>query len=312
MIIFLNFLKETNLNKLAIDIKFQIIIDEFFPFKPPIVYCLSNYVFPTIFDFRDLLTSIIKIKWTKNSSIEDIISNIPDFITRTTENCLTNILVYYGEYKIDEIYNMNDFLSNEDLIFIKCFEYFDKNKKKNSKIKKERYILLTNIYFLLFEPIEGNKNLALLLFWGDIRQLLNFRIENIKENKQKKDCLVLEWKSGEKIIISFYLTFKDISLKEFSEISLDKINEITSIYKTFQDDIWKINEDEKIFNYKNKEYLLNVISIKEGILKERKNKFQIEELTLLYKKIIEILSGYNDPLYEKFISKLKKIIEEEL
>lgn len=289
------------------DIKFHIILDEDFPNSQPNVNCLTNFIFPTIFDNRNLLFSIIKHNWSKESRLDEIIDGIPYFIIRVSENCLLDTLVYYGDYHIDKIYNMNEFLLNDEINFFRCFQYIA-NKKNMTKIKKDRYIILTDVYFLLFDPLEENKNSAKLLFWGDIRQLSNFRCEEIKE--ERCDSLVLEWKNGKEVQISFQLTFKDMSIKEFMELSLSKIEAITKKYKMFQDDIWKFGEANNTFNYSNKDYLLNLISIKEKMYKTKKSFILINELITLYNKIIEILSVNNDPTYKDFLNKLQNLLND--
>jgi hypothetical protein len=230
---------------------------------------------------------------------------------RAYENSSMKILVYYGEYKIDEIYNMNDFTVNEFISFYKCLQIIEEDKyKKKERIKKERYIILTDIYFLLFEPLEKKKNFGTLLFWGDIRQLANSRNEEILFEKEKKNILILEWKSGSEVKISFDFIFKDISNKDFEVISLQKIDKLTSKYNMFQDDIWKTDEEHINFNYSNKNYLISLILTKEKLLRTRKNIFLIDELINLYNKIIEILSENGDILYKDYLIKLQNLLND--
>jgi len=308
LIIYINFKHDTELNSLDQDIKFQIILDENFPESEPIVVCLTNFVFPTIFDNRNLLFSIINKNWNKLSRIDEIIEGIPYFILRVSENFLLDTLVYYGDYHIDKVYNINEFLLNEDLNFFRCFQYIENNKNNLTKIKIERYIIVTDVYFLFFDPLEGNKNLAKLLFWGDIRQLSNFRCNELKE--EKIDTLILEWMNGKQVQVSFELTFKELSIKEFMELALSKIESITNKYKLFQDDLWKFEEANNAFNYSNKDYLLNLILTKEKMYKKKKSIILINELINLYKRIIEILSINDDPKYKEYLEKLQNVFND--
>ena len=66
------------------------------------------------------------------SKIEEIIEGIPYFIMRVTENFTLNNLVYYGDYIIDSVYDINKFLINDELNFFKCCQY-QEGKKSNSK-----------------------------------------------------------------------------------------------------------------------------------------------------------------------------------
>ena len=37
------------------------------------------------------------------------------YVVEVLIRCLLNILVYYGNYEVDNIYNINDFMQNEDI-----------------------------------------------------------------------------------------------------------------------------------------------------------------------------------------------------
>ena len=55
---------------------------------------------------------------------------------------------------------------------------------------------MTDIKFLLFDPISENKNYGRLLFWGDIKQ-----IKTGKTSELSSDYLLLEWKNEEDKVI---------------------------------------------------------------------------------------------------------------
>ena len=122
--------------------------------------------------------------------------------------------------------------------------------------------------------------------------------------------MILEWKSGSEVKISFDFIFKDISNKDFEVISLQKIDKLTSKYNMFQDDIWKTDEEHINFNYSNKNYLISLILTKEKLLRTRKNIFLIDELINLYNKIIEILSENGDILYKDYLIKLQNLLND--
>jgi len=226
---------------------------------------------------------------------------------RVKENSFLNTLVYYGDYILDKIYDINDFIINVNVNLVRCFQY-SLNSKSSIKQKKERYIILTDIYFLVFDPLDKNKNLAKLLFWGDIRQMSNFRCDEIVE--EKCDSLILEWKNGNQIQITFELTFKDLNIKEFMELSLSKIENIKKRYKIFQDDIWKFGEQTNTLNYSNKDYLLNLIKIKEKLFNKNKSLILSNDLISLYNKIIEVLSINNDPDFKVYLEKLQNLLND--
>ena len=84
------------------------------------------------------------------------------------------IYYYYGEYSLDEIYDINDFFCEESLKLYRAFQII-----KNEEFKK--YIILNDAYFLLFDPLPDSNNYAKLVFMGDIL-LLN----NCKEEEKEK------------------------------------------------------------------------------------------------------------------------------
>ena len=96
-------------------------------------------------------------------------------------------MIYYGEYLLDEIYDINDFLGSQ------TNEFFRVNLiSKGNKFQK--YIILTDIYFLLFDPVQDVFNFAKLIFYTDIRSF-----EKIKELKNEK-IIIYEYKNKNKII----------------------------------------------------------------------------------------------------------------
>lgn len=224
---------------------------------------------------------------------------MPEFINRVQENEKNRILVYYGDYKIDELYQMNEFLSNSDINFYKLQQVFLMGSKQ---IIKDRYIVLTDVYFLLFDPIKDNKNIGKLLFWGDIRQL-----STAKGSAEFSDHLIIEWKSQDKAVISFELIFKDVTIKEFLETSTRKIIRIKDNFQIFHDELMKINMEENL-NY---ERLVLLIKFKEDLLKKNSSPNIVKELMNLYQKIIEILSDRNDDAYEVYLGKMKSMLQNE-
>ena len=224
---------------------------------------------------------------------------------RVTENFTLNNLVYYGDYIIDSVYDINKFLINDELNFFKCCQY-QEGKKSNSKIGRDRYVIITDVYFLLFDPEQNSRNYGKLLFWGDIRQLLNNKPGYIAE--EKLDSVILEWKNGNEVQISFELVFKDSTIEEFLNITKSKIEKITNKFKMFQDDISKSGDQINSYTYANKDYLVNLIALKEKLLRRTQSIFIINELISLYQKIIEILSEKNDMDYKMYLEKLHALL----
>ena len=89
-----------------------------------------------MFDCRNLLFSIINHHWVKGSNLVEVIEKIPDFINRVNENNKNKILVYYGDYKIDKIYQINEFLANNELStfsILNTKNFLNYNKKSQTE-----------------------------------------------------------------------------------------------------------------------------------------------------------------------------------
>jgi hypothetical protein len=134
IIIIVKFRKLTERNPFASDIYFYIHLSERFPEKAPTVYCHSNvnqkltkFTYPTLYDNRNILLNLLIHPWQSNSKVTDIIENIPKFLRRISRENKEKIFTYYGEYVINDIYDINEFLINAELQFFKCTIEDDNN-----------------------------------------------------------------------------------------------------------------------------------------------------------------------------------------
>lgn len=218
---------------------------------------------------------------------------------RVEENEKEKILVYYGDYKIDGLYQINDFLFNQDLNLFKLQQVY---KSGNKLLLKPRYIVLTDIYFLLFDPIKDNKEMGKLLFWGDIRQL-----NNSKGSTEYTNHLIVEWKSQTRSIVTFELVFENINIKDFMEIASRRIIRLKDNFKIFHDELMKSNDDKP----KDYEKIILLIKFKEDLLQQKHSPHTVKELINLYQNVIEILTERNDDNYKIFLDKMKIMLDKE-
>lgn len=320
--------KNTDLNPMSYDLTFSLHLDADYPKSIPQIKALTHFSFPTVFDNRNLIFSIINHNWVNKNNmrdmadmkevhliepIEEIILSIPKFLSRLIENTNNKILVYYGDYKIDMIYDINDFIVNTDLDFFKVCQYLKPKKVDEEKVRKERYIVITDIYFLLFDVVPTSKNLAKLLFWGDIRQIVTCK-GNSFSSETESETLILEWKNNNKLI-QFEMSFMNGNIKYFLDKSTRKILRLKEQYKIFQDDMSKPVEDEittrmKDVNLSNSniDKLIMLVKYKEEILERQHSINIIRELMSLYQKIIEILSAKGDLEFKSYLDKLHKML----
>ena len=181
---------------------------EFIQNKVPYVKVLSNFIYPTLFDGRNFfyyLTNNYKYIFREEQLdecekiIDDIIKGIKNFIITLEENMEIKVLIYYGDYTINHVYFMNDFLLNKsNIIFFRIhdinngFYNIDNNNNKNdinltntlkNKTANLKYIIITELFFLIFEPLEENKSYGKLIQIYHLKDI-NIIIKNNSEDKE--------------------------------------------------------------------------------------------------------------------------------
>jgi ubiquitin-protein ligase len=267
------------------DFYFSITLNENYPNSEPYVRCLSNFCNPTLFDNRNLNSSIINHKYIHKEiddyfkPIEEIISNLPKFIKKVKENTDNDILIYYGDYIIDDIYDLNDFLVNSQINFFRVEQIL-----KNKSI--QRYVVLTEIYFLFFDPAPDSKNLAKLLFIGDIRQLTDRKIKKTESEKQSILCFSYFGKNENEFNFEFLM--ENELLTEMLNETDKKIKYLQKQYKFFaqnENDVFNENEFENEIENKSINEVNELIDKYKKEIKEKKSLKLLKILKILYKKI---------------------------
>ena len=256
------------------EFSFIIIIDENFPKNPPIIYCDYIDININLNDRRDLLNSIIEKKWMMDDAKINCVDillylieiKIPDFILRLINYEENKILVYYGKYYINEIYNINDFLKNKNIKIFKAITYkMDKESLKYSELNN-KYIIITDIYILFFDLMDDKpKNLAKLIFVGEIFQYNTIeRLEvdinnnsifnlnnNIFNNNDENNLISID---PHKILIDWVFNNKNCSfiLSIITEINPNEKKDI--IKENYR------NNNEEIIDF------INIVNKKQNIL----------------------------------------------
>ena len=224
--IILKFKRKTEYNIYELnDLYFSITLDDKFPDVLPYVRALSSFSFPSLYDNSNLYHSILLFKESNINSknkdpsliIDDIISGIPLFLQNIKKNEENKIFYYYGEYFLDEIYDINDYLSDENLKLYRTSQIVKKNEFK-------RFIILNDVYFLLFDPLPDSNNYAKLVFMSDIL-LLN----DAKKDENGK-IVHFEWKNNKNEDIKMNFKFEEKFFNEFLSMKRFKIKKLLSHY----------------------------------------------------------------------------------
>ena len=269
----------------GMDFYFSITLNENYPNSEPYVRCLSNFCNPTLFDNRNLNSSIINHKYIHKDKddnfkpIEEIVLNLPNFIKKVKENIDNQNLIYYGDYIIDDIYDLNDFLVNAQINFYRVEQVL-----KNKSI--QRYVIITEIYFLFFDPAPDSKNLAKLLFIGDIRQLTKRSI-NKTENENQSILSFSYTGKKENEMINFEFLMDNNYLTEMLNETDRKIKYLQTNYKIFGDnenDILNEKDFKNEIENKNNEEIEKLVEENENKIKKIKTLNTLKQLKILYEK----------------------------
>ena len=234
-----------------IDIYFSITLDDKFPESLPQVKCLTNFSFPSLFDNSDLYKEIVSFKENKIKDepfiiLEEIILGLKPFLEKIKKNEDENNFYYYGEYVLNEIYDINNFFSSQKNEFFRVNQIIKGNKFK-------KYIVLNDVYFLLFDPVPDVFNYAKLIFFcdimllGSIKETQKENIINISINDNKNNINNIN--DGINLCFEFE--------KKYDEFIIGKnrrINKLKNKYKIFN---LKDDKDNKNIDYNTKGFKIS-------------------------------------------------------
>ena len=268
---------------------------QFIPDKKPLLKFKKDCFIPSFRDNRNLFDCFVKKDFIyKNNdlgSIEEIIkeiinSGIKNFLYCIKENSDYNTFIYYGDYELNEIYSINDFLENVDII-----KFYRINHLYNKKDIQERYIIITQLYFLIFTPKEDDKSFVELIFK---EKLLDINIKYKKEYNNKLKQYIIKINIEEintPIDSSFEIDFY------FIDRSCPVNNEINSEDNN--------NNNNQIIEQPNeeKQFMEKFKRFKEEIDKKQKE--------INFSKYNSIIRIYT-PLFNIFIKEKKKLKEIEI
>ena len=174
-------LANTKSNPFDIDIDFSF---EFIDGEIPYVSILTDFIEPTFNDNRNYFRCLTK-DYKYYFSLDDLpkseiifetmIEGIENFLTYINESIAINSFIFFGEYEYNHIYQINDFLQNGN------YNFYRINEIKKNKYE-ERYILFTELYFLLFSPTPEDKALVKLLFFQKLKDINLFFDKNDQNN----------------------------------------------------------------------------------------------------------------------------------
>ena len=220
-------------------IEFLLVIDILKPKVIPKLYCISPYCYPHFADGRDIFRELPTSKNPKKAFVlSNILSEILEFIKANFQKGGLN---FFGRYYLGSRYDLRMLEKgcNNNNIF-----YVRENLILNGKsIKLNRVLIVSDVYFLLFEQEKWYKNNLILLFWSSISNIQ--KVQKVKDSK----TLLLQWSQKEKETYVMSLTMNQRD--NFIVFLLDKMKKFGMAF-----DIKKIEENLKknIVNNKPKDF----------------------------------------------------------
>ena len=210
-------------------IEFLLIIDLYKPKFLPKLYCVSPYCYPHFADGRDIFRELPSSKNPKKVfNFSNILSEILEFIKANFQN---GGLYFFGKYYLGSRYDLRMLqkaCSSKNIFNVK------ENLILNGKsIKLNRIVVLSDVYFLLFEQEKWYKNNLILTFYSSIINIQ--KIQKVKDNK----TLILQWtqKENENYAMSLTVVQRD----NFIKTVLDKMHQFGMAY-----DVQKFEENKEI------------------------------------------------------------------
>ena len=330
ILIYLFYFPKTKINLFYEKITFLVVLDE--QIKNPEVKCLTNFMFPTIYDnknffdlfinkneyiFDEIYQQIIPI-------IQEVLLKIPILINYLFFNIQIRTLIEYGKYDEGKNYELNDFMQNDYL------KYFNVIQLINNNIKENRYLIITDTNLLILKPNEKIKNKGKLIHSYNLYyDLKSFDKKNLHK-KLNKEFIILEF-NNENVEICFQNNENEIFIKllknkkqflkerydliinnntnkficNYLDINGKKYKNINKIHKS---DFKEIND---LVKYKGKLYDLFLSLAYKKDDEDSKDFLNnlTKELIIYYEKIIELKSANNED-YSIYLNKMKKLIDD--
>jgi len=286
--------------KLIFPVIFEIYLDAKFPFVSPRLYCKSNFYEPSLADGRDFIDDVVEQLWTPAILLKDVTLMLTKFIKKINRLPTPESSQTIGKYYVDKLYDLEDFLSMGSVEVLPAQEIAEKGKTE------ERYLAISESFFLSFAIQDKKTNCVKLLFNAPIKSIMN-----IKKNKDNNSTLVFSFhdknkKSG--ITQNVYQVQEANKLVEYLINIGQKFGmKVNRTVKKLQD---LSLEEVTAKSYENIdiEELLEDITIFESKLETDISVDVINYLMALYQKTIEYLSAFNDPAYADFVDRLHSLL----
>ena len=295
--------KSTEINPFNSDISISF---EFIDDDVPYIQFLDDFINPSLNDGRNIFYCLTHCHHYifKNNQLDvfeiifdELIEGIKNFLISLKENMDINIFVFYGEYMMNHIYSINDFLINKNTV--KLFRIIEINEK-NEQLK---YLVITQLYFLIFTPVNDDMSLAKLEHFYYLKDF-KFSFGIVFENNKKNYNISILDETNKTITIYFHFIEKSDDKKKIIE---DKqYDEIKNVLITKKKEIDFNKYKMIILNYKPLfKFDIHILNKDRSI----KNVYMYNDYKLYISYFEELINYYKDNKEEKVKNRVKKYME---
>ena len=279
------------------NIHLVLIIHKNFPFNPPKLYFKTKFAFPHLCDGRDFLEDILGSAWVTKYRLIDIINKIPQFVNEYLKSLNEGYLSLAGKYYLGDKYNL-EFLESLPIYSKRIKEKEEINGKH---IEVNKLLIVSDLYFCLFEIDKKHKNSGTLTFWSNIKALITIK-RIVKEN----ECILI-WRNKFEHKKAYEISIIVPNGEEIVKLMVQKMESFGVKYNISQKKLGTKEGKLPICDIdlieKNIEELEKKISDKEPKVED------VQKLISLYEKAIEFYSAMNNPRYEHFMKKTQECMK---
>ena len=224
--------KNSDLNPFEADIEMTI---EFIENEAPYIQVMTNFLEPSIYDLKNYFLCLSKKtnyvfdhKQMGKCQIvfNDIITNIQFFLYHLYNCEIFKTFIYFGEYNLNQIYHINNFLKNIEII-----DFFRINRIENEHFnEKILYLILTELHIIVFEPEDKNKSLGKILFYKKLSEIsLSYEEVELSFNDKLKKKLKVSVKDTKDYILfkvteNKYIINENIKISKIDYINKNELN----------------------------------------------------------------------------------------
>ena len=279
------------------NIHLVLIIHKNFPFNPPKLYFKTKFTFPHLCDGRDFLEDILGSTWVTKYRLIDIINKIPQFVNEYLKSLNEGYLILAGKYYLGEKYNLE---------FLESLPVYSKRIKEKEEINGKhievnKLLIVSDLYFCLFEIDKKHKNFGALTFWSNIKALITIK-RIVKEN----ECILI-WRNKFEHKKAYEISIIVPNGEEIVKLMVQKMESFGVKYNISQK---KLGTKEGKLPICDIDLIEKSIEELEKKLSDKETKVEdVQTLMSLYEKAIEFYSAMNNPRYEHFMKKTQECMK---